>query len=249
MFRSIRFRLTLWYTIVVALTFLVLAWTVYLYIHTTLSVSLDSSITGEAEWVSARYDRRLLRPEPDRVTREDIFDHASFNPIKQYVEVWDSAGNIFYHSVNIGQDTLARYADVFQSTGKHLETITLFRNHEIRLMVRKTPTSTIFVAMPAENITHAVRELLRIYSWLGPAVIVIAIAMGMFLAKASLSKINNVIQTAQRITADRLYDRIPEQETKDEIGNIISTFNAMISRLDVSFRQMKQFTQPVMTEV
>ncbi|MBI4549000.1 MAG: ATP-binding protein, partial [Ignavibacteriae bacterium] len=54
--------------------------------------------------------------------------------------------------------------------------------------------------------------------------------------------INQVIETAKSITADRLHDRILEHHAKDEIGKIISTFNEMISRLDISFQQMKQFS-------
>jgi signal transduction histidine kinase len=37
-------------------------------------------------------------------------------------------------------------------------------------------------------------------------------------------------------------ERIPEEGVDDEIGNLISTFNAMIARLDTSFEQMKQFS-------
>lgn len=242
MFRSIRFRLALWYTLVVAMTFVVVSWTIYEYVKRTLAVSLDQSVVGEAEWVAARYERRIGRPEPDVQVREDMFEHASFFPIKEYVEVWDSNGVLFYHSPNLAQDTLAGYATM-RSTGERIpETVTRFRNHDIRLLVRKSPISTVFVAMPTESMTQPVQQLVRILAWLGPAVVLIAIVVGLALAKKSFSKINKVIETAKRITADRLHDRIPEQETQDEIGRIISTFNDMISRLDVSFQQMKQFS-------
>lgn len=242
MFRSIRFRLTLWYTVLVAITFLTFSSTIYIYISTTLSRSLDQSITGETEWLSARYERHLARREPVAVTQEDIRDHTSFNPFKEYVEVRDSLGNAFYRSRNLGQDTLLHYAAALLSSAQNTTTDILFRNHEIRLKALKTPRSTVLIGMPTESITLTADELLKIYAWLGPAAIIVAIAIGMFLVKTSFSKINEVIETAQRITADRLYDRIPEQHTKDEIGKIISTFNEMISRLDVSFRQMKQFS-------
>jgi signal transduction histidine kinase len=51
-----------------------------------------------------------------------------------------------------------------------------------------------------------------------------------------------VIEAANRITADRLHDRIPEHDSNDEIGRIITTLNKMISRLDVSFQQVRQFS-------
>lgn len=242
MFRSIRFRIALWYSLLVALTFVVISWTIYEYLKRTLAVTLDQSIVGEAEWVAARYDRGISRHEPDSLTREDMFEHAAFFPIKEYVEVWDAGGSLYYHSVNLAQDTLVEYATLTSADARLPETVTRFRNHDIRLLMRKSATSTVIMAMPTESITQPVVQLLRILGWLGPAVILAAIFTGLALAKKSFSKINQVIETAQSITVDRLHDRIPEQETQDEIGKIISTFNEMISRLDVSFRQMKQFS-------
>jgi heavy metal sensor kinase len=242
MFRSIRVRLALSYTLLVAITFLLIAWAIYEYINSSLATALDQSIVKEMDWVKARYEKRLARSDPAQITREDFFEHASFFPLKEYVEVWDASDSIFYRSPNLEQDTLAHFATIPKKNEGTFETVTFFRNHEIRLAVQKTPYATVLVAMPTESITKPVRQLLRILLWLGPIVIVVAIGAGSYLAKKSFSKINQVIETANMITADRLHDRIPEHNAKDEVGKIISTFNEMISRLDVSFQQVKQFS-------
>ncbi|HEV8538443.1 MAG TPA: HAMP domain-containing protein, partial [Bacteroidota bacterium] len=242
MFRSIRFRLALSYTVLVALTFLLISWAIYEYISTSLSTELDQSIMKELDWVNSRYQKRLSRAEAARVTREDFFEHSSFFPFKEYVEVWDGSDSIFYRSLNLAGDTLAHFATIPPMDGRTLETVTWFRNHVIRLAASKTSTATTLVAMPTESVTEPVQQLLRILLWLGPVVIVVGILMGAYLAKKSFSKINQVVETAKRITADRLHDRIPEHNAKDEIGKIISTFNEMISRLDISFEQVRQFS-------
>ena len=108
--------------------------------------------------------------------------------------------------------------------------------------MQKTPAVTVFLAMPTESATAPVSYLLRVFVWLGPLLVVVAIGGGTYLAKKSLANVNQVIETAKRITADRLNERIPEHKVPDEIGKLISTFNDMISRLDFSFEQMKQFS-------
>ncbi len=241
MFRSIRFRLAFWYTIVFALTFGLTFWVIYEYISSTLSDRLDDSVTNEIRWVAARFEKRFTRTESDELVRDDIFEHASFYPLKEYVEIWDGAGRRFYASPNLAGDTLATYIEG-GGFPAGIITITEFRDHHIRLAVQKSSHATVLLAMPTESAAAPSAQLLRILLWIGPAIVIIAVGGGMYLAKQSFAKINEVIKTAERITADRLHDRIPEHNTKDEIGRIISTFNEMISRLDVSFGQMKQFS-------
>ncbi|MBI3363968.1 MAG: HAMP domain-containing protein [Ignavibacteriae bacterium] len=241
MFRSIRFRLAFWYTTAFALTFALISGVIYEYVSRTLSDRLDESIMNEIRWVAARYEKQFTRTESDQAVRDDIFEHASFYPIKEYVEIWDNTGQRFYGSPNLAGDTLSTYIDIAHPPSQ-IVTITKFRDHHIRLVVQQSMHATILLSMPMESVTTPISQLLRIFIWIGPIVIVVAAAGGMYLAKQSFAKINQVIRTAERITADRLHDRIPEHDTKDEIGRIISTFNEMISRLDVSFGQMKQFS-------
>ena len=242
MFRSIRFRLAVWYTAVITLTFVCFSFIIYEYLYRTLSASLDQSVANEVKWVVSRLEKQVSRREPDNVVQDDIFEHAAFYPLKEYIEVWNSSGTVFYRSPNLSDDTLAHYVTLSEDRYGIIGTITSFRNHDIRLAMQKTPAVTVFLAMPTESATAPVSYLLRVFVWLGPLLVVVAIGGGTYLAKKSLANVNQVIETAKRITADRLNERIPEHKVPDEIGKLISTFNDMISRLDFSFEQMKQFS-------
>src|ERR1041385_8060354 len=242
MFRSIRFRLALWYTAVIALTFLLFSIIVYEYLDKTLSDELDQSVTSESRWMVARLEKRMLRQEPHEIVRDDIIEHLAYYPRKEYVEIWDSTGSIFYHSRNLADDTLAQYTDLSGNRPWQLETVKNFRDYEIRLSIDKTPAMTVLVAMPREVSVAPLNYLLRILAWLGPVLIVVAFVGGTYLAKKSFSKVNQIIETVKKISADRLYDRIPEHDVPDEIGKLTETFNDMISRLHFSFKQMKQFS-------
>src|SRR5258707_5256962 len=146
MFRSIRVPLALLYPILVAFTFLLLVWAIYQYISTSLVTAFDQSIMKDMDWVKTRYEKRLTRSDPAQLTREDLCEHASFFPLKEYVEVWDTSDSVFYRSPNLEQDTLAHFATIPKKNKSTLETVTFFRNHEIRLAAEKTPFATVLVA-------------------------------------------------------------------------------------------------------
>jgi heavy metal sensor kinase len=242
MLRTIRFRLTLWYSTIVAVTFAVIAFATYQFVARTLGSSVDQAVINEAKWVTARLERQAERSEPDSVLKEEFREHSAFFPFKEYVEIWDSTGDIFYQSVNLVGDTLVHHVADPSDHRWLLLSITTFRDQNVRLVMSKTASATILVGMPTEFVAAAQDRLLTTLAWMGPAVLVIAVLGGTFLAKKSLSKVNKVTEAAKRITADRLSERIPDTPVDDEIGNLIATFNAMISRLDASFEQMKQFS-------
>ena len=242
MFRSIRFRLALSYTVLVAITFVLISLAIYKYISASLAAALDQSMQKEMDWTTAKYEKALARSESPRQTREDLFEHASYFPMKEYVELWDKSENVFYRSPNLNLDTLVHHATIPAENRDTILTATTFRDYDVRLVVRRFNGATILVAMPTESVTEPLRQLLRAFRWLGPIVVLLAIGMGSFLAKRSFAKINQVVEAAKIITADRLHDRLPPHPAKDEIGSIVTTFNEMISRLDYSFSQMKQFS-------
>jgi hypothetical protein len=169
----------LWYTIVFAVTFIVISWAIYAYINRTLSDSLDRSIQKEAKWIIARLEKHVARGEPDQAVKEDIFEHVSFFPIKEYIEIWDSTGEIYYQSPNLKfEDTLANHANLSKDKSSLLTTIKTFRNHDIRLIVEQSSRNIIYLAMPTESITSAVNQLLKILAWMGPIILALAATGG-----------------------------------------------------------------------
>lgn len=242
MFRSIRFRLALWYTLVLSLTFILISFTIYQYVRSTLSDSLDKSLVKEAEWVHARVERGMLRGELRQAVAEDLFEHASYFPLKEYVEVRDSTGALYYQSPNLSSDTLYSSVVLLGDTSEGLRSTASFRNHEIRLVLLRSATAMVLLGMPADSLTQPLRELLIVFAWIFPFVVLVGAVGGVFLARKSFAKINDVIEIAKNITADRLHDRIPAHDAQDEIGSIITTFNHMIARLDSSFERLRQFS-------
>jgi heavy metal sensor kinase len=103
-------------------------------------------------------------------------------------------------------------------------------------------TKMIQVASSLEDVEDALNTLLIILLVTVPSILMIASLGGLFLANKALKPVDRITQTARMITSQNLNQRIQTLKVKDEISRLIDTFNDMISRLDQSFRQIKQFT-------
>jgi two-component system heavy metal sensor histidine kinase CusS len=58
----------------------------------------------------------------------------------------------------------------------------------------------------------------------------------------ALTPIEGIRRAAERITAERLDERIPSHGPSDEIGGLISVLNATFERLQGSFEQAARFS-------
>lgn len=61
--------------------------------------------------------------------------------------------------------------------------------------------------------------------------------------------ISKIIKTAQRIENGDLSERINDINSRDEVGQLASTFNSMLDKLEVSFNREKQFASDASHEL
>jgi heavy metal sensor kinase len=87
------------------------------------------------------------------------------------------------------------------------------------------------------------------YLILVPIVIFLSGLLGWFLAGKALDPVNSVAETAQRITHSNLDMQIPVRQAGDELDRLIDAFNHMMTRLDRSFEQIRQFSTDVSHEL
>lgn len=240
--RSIRSRLTIWYTLIVAVIFVVIATVTYKYLSATLYDQLDRSLLNEARWITQQMEIRKAGAEPDERVMAAIREHSAYYPTKEFVEIWTPEGRLFCQSLNIAGDSLVKHAGYPPSGNHAFQTVSTYRIQPLRILTEDTPYGMILVAIPEEGIERTLEQLMRVLGWMGPVVVLLAFGSGLFLSKKSLVKVDQVTEIARKISADRLSARIPSHDVDDEIGRLIETFNGMIARLDASFEQMRQFS-------
>jgi len=75
-----------------------------------------------------------------------------------------------------------------------------------------------------------------------PCAIGLAIGGGYFLAGRMLSPVRAMAETARKITAESLAERLPVENSQDEFGQLARVVNDTLSRLEEAFEQLRRFT-------
>lgn len=72
---------------------------------------------------------------------------------------------------------------------------------------------------------------------------------GYLLARSALTPIREIVKEAETISGSQLERRLPVRNEKDELGELSTTFNALLDRLEVSFNAQKMFVSNVSHEM
>ena len=267
---SIRTKLTLWYTALLAMTLVGFGGVSYFFMRSTLSDNLDRSLHSEVKWVnefiepkakkvrlkrSALLELQQLKRTtpapaevggniPDSAATDEIwyqiYQHTILSPRRQYIQILDRNGDLLYRSPSLGKQKL-EYAEIPYGW-VNIVTIHDEPARELRLAITQNDYVKIFVAYPLEELNEALDGIFLIFRILGPIASLISVIGGWFLAHTSLKPVDAITRTARQIGAQNLNQRLPARGVDDELGRLTATFNDMIGRLQESFAQVQRFS-------
>jgi heavy metal sensor kinase len=177
--------------------------------------------------------------------------------VGKFIQVLDESGNIGEKSENLKNVQLPISLQALKNASKGFitfETVSTFGNTPLRMMTLPVIENghmarIIQVASSLEDVEDALRTLFIILVIAVPSALLVASLGGQFLANQALKPVDHITQTARMITSQNLNQRIKSLKVKDEISRLIETFNEMISRLDQSFHQIKQFSSDASHEL
>lgn len=78
---------------------------------------------------------------------------------------------------------------------------------------------------------------------------IILFIIGYFMAGSALKPVSHIIRQVENITASNLSKRVEVEDIKDEIGELATTFNKTLDRLEKSFESQKMFISHVSHEL
>jgi two-component system, OmpR family, sensor kinase len=259
MLDSVRVRLTLWYTGLLALFLVLLSVATYfIFWRATLERSdNDLAELAEAFLTTVQAEMRDY-PGPDApkvAAQEAIVEH---NFRDHVFAVLNPDGGILVSSADLpiaprelSEATTLLSSAAFRDLAK--EAIGTDRQfHDANVATRsyrglarrfalkgQTYTLTIFESLRAQQeMLGAVR---RAFVVIIPAAILLAAGGGYFLARKSLAPVVAMSTQAGRIGAANLHERLPVQNAKDELGHLAKSFNALLDRVDRSFERQRRF--------
>jgi heavy metal sensor kinase len=100
----------------------------------------------------------------------------------------------------------------------------------------------IHAAVPTEPFDQALDHFRMIEKETLPALVLLASLLGYWLSGRSLAPVNRIIETAELIGAQNLSRRLEVPQTRDELRRLTETLNAMLLRIETSFKRIAQFT-------
>jgi HAMP domain-containing protein len=112
----------------------------------------------------------------------------------------------------------------------------------VRIGVFRDQELTLHVGAELKEIEQLGWEIARSLVIVIPIVLLLIAAGSWWLGSVALTPIENIRRAAERITAERLDERIPSHGPADEIGRLVNVLNATFERLQGSFEQAARFS-------
>lgn len=248
-FSGIRFRLTLWFTFILALVLAAFIASVY----TTQVRALRNQTLSRLEYNLSRLQTVyqfnlgaiiLTAPagDPSLVLQQD-----------DILYVQDLAGNELASYGPLTQSDKAALASAATSSelaGKAYQ-ITLASNKErtagpeyicvtASIYSGRLQRAYLVLGSPVDP-NNQTRRLLTTLILAGGALLAVAMFGGYWLADRAMRPVKAITQTARQISESDLTRRI-NLKTNDELGELAATFDAMLGRLQAAFERQRQFT-------
>jgi len=234
-FKSVKFRLTVWYLIVMSILLFVFAALSYFTLYHNLSNNLDDNLEDRLIKL-----RSLLRDAGEDV---DIDMERELGEIIliYYPQgfLWKSSGP-FIDTPDITPMVreAAKGAPLFFNTTTTYGRVIRFYAAPVTVGER---SFILLVGRYFDEINSILGRLRTIFILSGLVMIVLAGVGGLFLADRALRPVDRITRTAQKISERNLSHRI-EVHSEDELGRLSHTLNQMIARLEDAFRRQQQFT-------
>lgn len=240
--RSVRVRLTLWYLAGLAGVLAAYAAIVFLFVNHAFLEALDNELYADVdrglntidEWKASGIDWREGHGRLDP-------DDASL-----WLRVLDGRGRVLFRSPAAQRLPLEQAAPMPMDGGPEAHSAAAAGGQSLRVLTIAVDVAneplTIQVARSETALHHELNELLLILIVVAPVGIGLAGVGGYALARRALAPVDRMSERARTITADRLADRLPIENARDELGRLAATFNDLLTRLQSSFDRMRQFT-------
>jgi len=256
---SIRLRLTLLYSAILALTLIVFGLALYMIQSQYTLEALKRDLTRSGERLGGAvlwaYQRPVLpgdqetQPPPPR-TFEVFTGDPAFQGLREreIVRVLDDSGTLIASPLSGEQESLPLSAQGIQALQSQEEWWQTGIVNDEHVLIYNRPVisngEVIFIIQAARQLTERDRSLAALATTLVIASLVtvlIAFGIGWVLSGAALRPIHRITQTAQAIGNESDFSRRVEYSgPNDEIGQLAKTFNSMLVRLQNAYQQVAQ---------
>jgi two-component system, OmpR family, sensor kinase len=270
-FASLRFRLALWYLLILGLVLCIFSAAIYFTEEHLLYQNLETVLKSTLDQIAPSYDPTSGRLSETTSTSPVIV--ILQNPHGQILQVsptvppealpalrlelsqvkdwgpglpWETSWFSYGFTVSDGQ-TL-RFASaggpVFFDTPVFAEAMTgpsPYATQRITISTQQNQLLAFLYIGVSNDTPEQLRQLLLILAIATPLIVVLSSVGGYWLAERATRPVQTITRTAQEISTTDLHRRLNLSQ-RDEIGELATTFDRMLDRLEGAFERQRQFT-------
>jgi heavy metal sensor kinase len=241
----LRARLTLWFVSALA-GLLILAWgATFAILFWQLRSQLDHFAIQEIETVEGLM---FFTPQGELQMHEDYHNHPeSKDVIDRFLEILSPDGAVLYRNERLGNRVLGGAPFAGEGVGGYsVRSERLADGTRVRLVSRTHSLDgrriLIRLGHTEEPLWSRLDEMMIASVFALPLVLGLAGFAGYGLVRRALGPIEQMARRAQEITPQRLHERLPNDNTDDELGQLARVFNETLARLEQAFEQLRRFT-------
>lgn len=254
--KSIRFTLTLWYSVTLALILIVFSSFLYVTLRNQLYQEVDRDLLAVAEAIASPTFEPFYRTAPAEMDQL-LEDFIGVRSAGKYVRILDRRGEPRAATSNLDNISLPLDRRALTAAAANRISYATHRDGDLYpvriisypLLVRGQLDTVVQVGSSLVGPTEILNKILLIFTISIPLSLFLLMYGGWFLAGRALKPVDLITRSARRITAENLSQRLDVVNPRDEIGRLAETFNTTLARLENSFNRTRRFSADVSHEL
>jgi heavy metal sensor kinase len=241
----VRARLTLWYVGVLTVILAIYLVGVSALLFRQMTNVLKRLAAEDLETVKGLL---YFEPAGSVGVREDYHHHTDWKQVQErLLEILEPNGQVMFRNERLDGRDLggapfpgegeAGYSGRLAKLSDGTRVILISRVYELQgrpILIR--------VGYRQDLIWDELKETLEVLGAVLPLVLALTAYAGYRMVGRALDPIGKMASRAEQINSERLNERLPESNPQDELGHLALVFNAMLSRIEQSFEQLRRFT-------
>jgi signal transduction histidine kinase len=246
-FRSIAFRLTVWYAGIFSISSCVAFGLFYFLATQTIMNQVDQELIDKAGYFRTVISRggivgaqNLAVIEAQAAGEKQIF----FRLLYPTGEVFASSSMSYWKDVRINKEMVDR---LMSSRVPVFNTVHIAgQKQKARMMYTfVAPNVILHTGLAMNAYSRFLSGFKKIFSISMGFVILFSAVSGMFLSREALYGVAAIRATASTITGSNLNERVPESGSRDELDLLAVTFNRMLDRISALVKSMREMSDNI----
>lgn len=244
-------RIALFNTLAVAFITALVFFVIYFVVYDTAYAHLDDDISVEKEEVFSNLDWHGDSIYINRMPEWDEVEHSRVEVNPTFLQITNKNGMVIFRSSNLLKEQVLAGPATGQETFYNRK----ISNQRIRLgrfPIRNNlgkDIGELTIAISEEESYNVLNKLIWVLLISFPLVLIIQFLVSSLAASKAINPVNQLIRTASRISDSNINTRLMLPIHKDELFELTKTINELLTRIEASLIQQKQFTSDASHEI